>query len=442
MAPGINGKVINIMKPLLSKATKPFLIYVLIVLVVSVPIYYLVVDAIWKAELDEHNKIIAEKTAYGLGQLQLTADKLDKSIELWNSIQPGTSIRQLQAGENKGDSTYTVEKQRAYSKSEIIDRFRCLNTTIAINGKPYRFSVETNIEESVETIAVIAAVTIFLFLLIVTGLLLLTRRLSSTVWKPFHNTLDTLKTFQLNSHANIEFEQTSTLEFEELNASLAKLIDHSVATYKSQKEFTENASHELQTPLAVLKNKLDILLQSDDLTERQYNIAEDMNKALIRSARINKNLLLLAKIDNNQFINSENIVFDPLVLQCIDGLKEHFEQKHLSIETSTSENIRLKGNSSLTEILINNLLLNAVRYTQPGGRVKVRISGQGIYFINSGESPLNRDLLFKRFTRLSFDKNGNGSGLGLSIVREISRFHGWQVNYSFENGFHIFAVIP
>ncbi|ATL49865.1 histidine kinase [Chitinophaga caeni] len=430
------------MKPLLSKATKPFLIYVLIVLVVSVPIYYLVVDAIWKAELDEHNKIIAEKTAYGLGQLQLTADKLGKSIELWNSIQPGTSIRQLQAGENKGDSTYTVEKQRVYSKSEIIDRFRCLNTTIAINGKPYRFSVETNIEESVETIAVIAAVTIFLFLLIVTGLLLLTRRLSSTVWKPFHNTLDTLKTFQLNSHANIEFEQTSTLEFEELNASLAKLIDHSVATYKSQKEFTENASHELQTPLAVLKNKLDILLQSDDLTERQYNIAEDMNKALIRSARINKNLLLLAKIDNNQFINSENIVFDPLVLQCIDGLKEHFEQKHLSIETSTSENIRLKGNSSLTEILINNLLLNAVRYTQPGGRVKVRISGQGIYFINSGESPLNRDLLFKRFTRLSFDKNGNGSGLGLSIVREISRFHGWQVNYSFENGFHIFAVIP
>lgn len=426
------------MKPLLSKTTRPFLIYVLIVFAISVPVYFFAVDAIWKAELDEHNEIIAANTAYGLNQLKLTDEKLEESITLWNSIQPGTSIRNISGNDNLKDSTYTIDKQKAYLKKENIDRFRCLSTIVYLNNKPYRYTVETNIEEARETVAAIAGLTVFFFIIIVAGLLYLTRKLSATVWSPFRNTLEKLKTFNLNSQANIDFDKTDTAEFEALNQSLSKLIERNISAYKTQKEFTENASHELQTPLAILKNKLDILMQSKDLTERQYNIVEEMNKALTRSTRINSNLLLLAKIENNQFDESEIIRFDILLKQSLETLQEYFEQKNISVTSEILPGITRNGNNSLTEILINNLLLNAIRHTSPAGSIRIILTAEKFEVSNSGFKALDGDLLFKRFSRQS--ANSNGSGLGLAIIKEICNFHKWKIVYTFEKMHHIFVV--
>lgn len=426
------------MKPLLSKITKPFLIYVLCVLAISIPVYYLVVDTIWKAELDEHNKIIAEKTTYELNCLKLTDQKLAESIKLWNSIQPGTDIQDIKKGDLLKDSIYTFEKQKSYTKEPNIDRFRTLSTIIYVNNKPFRFTVETNIEESQETIVVIAITTVFFFIMIVLGLLFINRKLSDSVWKPFRDTLEKLKKFNLNSQTKIEFDPTDTAEFEELNQSLSKLIEHNISVYKTQKEFTENASHELQTPLAILKNKLDILLQSEDLTEKQYRIAEEMNKALTRSSRINKNLLLLAKIENNQFDNSEEIRFDAILEQSMEAVEEHFEQKNISVQQDNSSQVQVNGNSSLIEILINNLLLNAIRHTPVHGSISVKLTHSVFEVANSGAEALNADLLFKRFSKLSSESGG--SGLGLAIIKEICTFHGWKVSYRFENNYHIFSV--
>ncbi|MFT3980095.1 MAG: HAMP domain-containing sensor histidine kinase [Ferruginibacter sp.] len=424
------------MKPLLTKTTRPFLLYVLIVLVISVPVYYFVVDAIWKAELDEHNRIIADKSAYALNQLQLTDAQLLERIALWNSIQPGTNIEPVT--EVRKDSMYTVKKPNRYSSESAIDRFRCLATTVQVNHKPFRFTVETNIEESEETIGVLAAVTVFFFIVIVAGLLLLSRRQSRTVWQPFRDTLEKLKTFNLNRQMNIAFSKTDTQEFEELNQSLHKLIDHTISVYRTQKEFTENASHELQTPLAILKNKLDILLQSADLTQKQYQLAEEMNNALNRSARINKNLLLLAKIENSQFDKTESVAFDQLLEQSMDTLKEHFESKHIVVTSDIEKDVVVNGNSGLTEVLINNLLLNAIRHTVANGSVTVTLSRKSFSVANSGEQPLDETLLFKRFSRHSADNSG--SGLGLAIVKEICKFQQWQAGYHFANGRHQFET--
>ncbi|WP_276877823.1 sensor histidine kinase [Chryseobacterium joostei] len=426
------------MKPLLSKTTKPFLIYVLIVLMVSIPVYYFVVDTIWKSELDEHNQIIVEKTAYEFNQLKLSDEELEKSLQLWNQIQPETNIERISADHIKGDSIYTNERALPFISEQKKERYRCLRKVIYIQNKPYLFTIQTNIEESHETIAVIAMITVFFFVMIVVGLLYLNRKLSTSIWKPFRNTLDRLKTFNLNSQNKMEFPSSDTTEFEELNQALHKLIERNISIYKTQKEFTENASHELQTPLAIIKNKLDLLLQDQDLTERQYSIAEDMNKALTRSSRINKNLLLLAKIDNNQFDNSEVISFDHLLHQSIDLLQEHFEQKNISVEDKINSDIKVNGNSSLTEIMINNLIINAIRHTSPGGSIFIQLTDSSFEVSNSGTEKLDTDLLFKRFSKLS--ANNNGSGLGLSIIQEICKFHHWTVNYKFENGYHIFSV--
>lgn len=426
------------MKPLLTKTTKPFLIYVLIVLMISIPVYYFVVDTIWKSELDEHNQIIVQKTVYEFNQLQLSEEMLDKSLELWNHIQPETNIERISTSQVKRDSVYTYERHLPFISEQKKERYRCLKKVIYIHGEPYLFTIETNIEESHETIAVITIVTIFFFVMIVVGLLYLNRRLSSSIWKPFRGTLDQLKTFNLNSQNTIEFPASDTAEFEELNQSLNKLIERNVFTYKTQKEFTENASHELQTPLAIIKNKLDLLLQDQNLTEKQYSIAEDMNRALTRSSRINKNLLLLAKIDNNQFDSSEIISLDLLLHQSIDILREHFEQKNIQVTQHISNEVQVSGNNILAEILINNLLINAIRHTAVGGNISVQLTHSVFEVSNSGTEQLNMDLMFKRFSKLSTDNSG--SGLGLSIIQEICTFHHWNINYRFENQHHIFSV--
>ncbi|KQR94419.1 histidine kinase [Chryseobacterium sp. Leaf180] len=425
------------MLPLLSKTTKPFIIYVLVVLVVSIPVYYLVVDAVWTHELDEHNKIVAEKTSNQINRLKLPEDELKKTIELWNAVQPTTNIQIPKKNDALTDSLFTVEKPHGFLQFEEIDRFRCLSKIIHLNGKPYRFRVETNIEESQETLFFISATTLLLFLIMVGGLLILNRRLSGSVWKPFRNTLDQLKDFSLNRQTEIAFERTQILEFEELHDRLRKMIRDSIRIYGVQKEFTENASHEMQTPLAIIKNKVDLLLQSENLTEAQYLIAEDINLALSRSARINKNLLLLAKIENRQFELSD-IQFDKLLRENLDLLEEHFSQKDLVPELNISENICRKGNAGLTEVLISNLLLNAIRHTANGGTVAVSLTETAFSVANSGSAELPGDMLFRRFYRMS--QNNSGSGLGLAIVQEICRSQHWTVGYDFKDQQHIFSV--
>lgn len=395
------------------------------------------VDAIWKHELDEHNDIVARKTASQINSLKLSEEKLIETIQLWNDVQPSTNIRKLEKNDNLKDSIFIVEKPHDFLHFEEVDRFRCLSKVIYLNKKPYRFNIETNIEETQETIFFISITTVFLFVLIVGGLLFLNRRLSKSVWKPFRNTLDKLKTFSLNNQTKIEFSKTDVSEFDELNQSLTKLIEHNVSVYKTQKEFTENASHELQTPLAILKNKLDILLQNQDLTEKQYQIAEEMNRALSRSSRINKNLLLLAKIDNKQF-DSETFHLNEVLNQSLEILQEHFEQKNISVKTEISDNVKVNGNIGLTEVLINNLILNAIRHTSINGSILIRLSQSEFEVSNSGTGKLNGDLLFKRFSR--FSKDNNGSGLGLAIVQEICKSQNWTINYRFENNNHIFSV--
>ncbi len=426
------------MKTLLQKSTKPFLVFILIVLVFSIPVYFLVVDYIWRNELDEHNRIVKENTVHQLNKLQLNDDEFEKHIGIFNNSQSGVKIVQVSKTDNLKDSTYSIYRQKEFTNKKTEDRFVGLSSIVYIKNKPFRLSTEINIEESYETISVIALVTSLFFFIIIAGLIIINRKLSKELWQPFQDTLQKLKLFHLNSQKQIDFQKTDTIEFAELNATLDKLLHHNIATYRSQKEFTENASHELQTPLAVLKNKLDILLQSNDLTERQYHIAEEMNKALIRSSRINKNLLLLAKIENSQFDNSELIGFDMLVAQSMDGLEEHFNEKNIHIGSSIQPDVEVKGNSSLTEVLINNLIINAIRHTSPGGAIRVALSKSGFEVRNSGGQALDTDLLFKRFSRMSADNSG--SGLGLSIVQEICRLHSWQVTYGFENGEHIFSV--
>lgn len=253
---------------------------------------------------------------------------------------------------------------------------------------------------------------------------------------------------------------SDTKEFSRLNTALNRLMTGNMKSYRTQKEFTENASHELQTPLAVFRSKLDILLQQPDLTENQAAIVQDLYQMTDRLSHLNRNLLLLAKMENSQFSREDS--FDVVavlneLLPCLENLAPGLTVRK-DIQVSK---LCLKANKSLFESLVNNLIVNAVRHNRPDGEIRVTVTSDSLSVSNTSNEPaLDPATIFTRFNhRLSnhrtgvttcaeiesdadngLEEAGIGNGLGLSIVKSICDYHSWQITYSYLPGTHTFTV--
>jgi len=429
----ISGKMNN----LLQKTLKSLTVFSFVVFILSIPSYFFVVDWIWRDELDENNKLIAQRIENRFNLQKISDEKLAESIQFWNEIQPIGKIKSTFNPLQK-DSVYTIYRQNPFLKKESFDRFRGLLTTIKINEKNFTITIETNIEESEETLAYITLVSILFFLVLAIGFWILNKKLSKKLWKPFHDTLQKLKSFRLNNHTTIEFPKTDIIEFHELNVILNKLLQHNVSVYKRQKEFIENASHELQTPVAIIKNKLDLLLQDQSLTSKQYNIIEQINLGLLRMSRINKNLLLLSKIENQQLAEVQNFNIYDLVKNLLVELEDFINNKNIAINVKFLENKSIQSNKSLVEILFYNLILNAIQYTEKNNTIDVELQSDRLIVSNPGNQKLDEKSIFERFKKTNSQNKGNG--LGLAIVKEICNNNNWKINYIFEDKQHRFVV--
>jgi len=284
----------------------------------------------------------------------------------------------------------------------------------------------------------IAIVTLLFFALLVIGFIFLNRRIAKQIWQPFRNTLKKLKSFDLTTQRAVSFDKTNIEEFEELNQSLQKLIDKNISVYSQQKTFIENASHELQTPLAVLKSKLDLLLQNKNITSEQAELLTAIDLPLSRITRINKNLLLLAKIENKQFAEVENIELTEVINETLELLSDYTTLKQISVDENFSEKLFLSCNKTLLEILVNNLLINAIVHNTEQGKIQISFSNKTLTISNTGKTALSNEKLFERFT-ISSSETAN-SGLGLAIVKEICNRYNWHIHYTFENNLHSFSV--
>jgi signal transduction histidine kinase len=426
------------MSRLLNKQFRIFTGYALIVLLCSIPVYFFIVDHIWVEELDEHNRIIAIQTQAGLDSLVVSDEDLPKLIWLWNKTRPGSTLTPANPDADETDSIYEITRSVGFSSGMETDRFRGLATRIYINKKTYRLTVETNVEESEETFAAIATITGIFFLVLVAGFIFLNRKLAASAWKPFNTTLQKLRLFHLGSGSSLKLEHSGIAEFEELNNTLEKLVERNVAVYREQKEFTENASHELQTPLALIQSRLDLLLQTNGLTAEQSELIVQINKTLSRISHLNKNLLLLAGIDNQQYAGQETIDLSRLCEESA-GLYAELVQEHgNTFHVHIGKEIYVTANPVLAEVLLNNLLSNAVRHNIPSGKIMLTLTPGLLQIRNQGESPLNENNLYKRFSGVSV--SSLGSGLGLAISMQVCNLYGWKINYSFNGGMHCFSV--
>ena len=293
-------------------------------------------------------------------------------------------------------------------------------------------------EDAYLIIGAVTGLTAIFFVLLLVGFIILNRHISRKLWQPFYHSLDKIRTFRLDQENRLTFEAPRISEFAELNQSLDRLISANINVYNQQKEFAENASHELQTPLAIIQSKLDLLMQSIDLKSDQYEIIEDAMKALSRVSRINKNLLLLTKIENSQYMEMESVNFSSLLATNIKLFVNFLENKSIRLTEEITCDVVVEGNRILIEILVNNLITNAIRYSPENGTMSIVLSPRELKIINVGQTSLNRDRIFERFGTGS--STSPGTGLGLALVKQVSQRYGWDCQYVFENGNHVFSI--
>ena len=263
------------------------------------------------------------------------------------------------------------------------------------------------------------------------------RFISRRLWQPFDRTLCLIEGFRLENGRVPDFPESNVTEFVRLDSTLRTLMHNSLASYNMQKEFTENASHELQTPLAVFQSKLDLLLQSPDLTKRQAVQIQGLYETASRLARMNRNLLLLAKIDNRQYEQMEDIELTGFIGEMLPSLE--FLADDIAISKEFAGAFSVWANRTLLECLVNNLVVNAVRHNRDGGEISISVGGNSLVVANtSDDPPLDGRLVFNRFYRPGNKPKGNG--LGLAIVKAVCDYHGWTVEYAYKDGLHCFTV--
>jgi signal transduction histidine kinase len=319
---------------------------------------------------------------------------------------------------------------REYNKDEHEKELRrIIEFNININNNWYLVSVSKSLEGTDELIQTIIVITIGLILLILAATFVINRFVLKTLWQPFYDTLQRMQLFNLSSSKKINFDTTNIDEFKYLNSSLTQTLNKAQNDYQSLKEFTENASHELQTPLAVIQSKLDILIQNDKLSETESKTIQGAYDAVQNLKKLNQSLLLLAKIENNQFSELTQINLSELLHSKLIQFSDLWRNMYINTEVNI-EPLTIRSNAQLMDILLNNLLSNATKHNHQHGSISVKLQDKTLNISNSGStSAINEKFLFKRFSKNNI--SGEGYGLGLSIIKQICDVSGYICSYNF-----------
>lgn len=418
-------------KKLLNKTLKTYLIYSVLILIISAPLFYYATKRLYTKEADD--TLLLHKKEF----LKYTASTLQYTdIPLWNRFNRNAKI----------DSVKQTAKDTLFFSSYYdtldaeIEPYRELNFPISIQGKPYTYSERINLVETEDLLKNIAILFFAIISILLFGLFFITKKLSLNLWKPFYKTLHQIESFEIDKTKQPDFTETDIEEFNRLNTSIKKLIEKNTIIYKSQKEFIENAAHELQTPLAVFQVKIDTLIQRSDVTQEQSEILGSLNENVSRLNRLNKNLLLLSKMENDSYSDKQTISLTNYIQKNLDFFIEQAKAKSLIIKMELQKDFEIKSNPVLAEVLISNLFLNAIKHNIEGGQISIAMQENKLVFSNSGQpSPLNTDKLFKRFSKSN--PSEQGTGLGLSIVKKIADINNWTVAYNYENNLHSFSIL-
>lgn len=319
--------------------------------------------------------------------------------------------------------------------------YRVLRTGFhGVDKEKYILEIRTSMMEEDDMIFNLSISLIVLYVLILLSALVIHQVVIRKALKPFYAILDQIKQYRLGKNTQIQSVKSNVIEFASLEEEVIEMIDRNEEMYQQQKLFIENASHELQTPLAVTINELDLVLENTDMPEKEYLKITAAKDALWRMVHLNKSLLMLSRIDNHQYKMTDKVNFTEVLQNELETLSSIIEEKQLYVQCEKKGDFIVKFHPEMARVLLSNLLRNAIKHNNEEKKLLILIDTIELKIANSGSHiPLNPKLIYERFYKQGTAKNSNG--LGLSIVKSIvEKQNAIALSYSFLNNLHEFKI--
>lgn len=412
---------------LLARTTVIFLLYASVVAGAGTFVYYSVIHKLYYAYVDRtltRRKLRVKQAMRH--ELRTPAD-----LAFWHRIDHNVEFEPLATAGPAGPDQFR-DRQMYNTLTSQRQLYRQVAETVVFQGRPYRLEIRTSLLSGQTLLGGIVVAGAVLLVVLLGGMLLIQHVLTRRYWRPFYHTLNILQQHQLDQHQAPVLAPTQIPEFKALNAAITQVLRRHQRLYQRQREFTENAAHELQTPLAVLRTKLDLLLQVPGLTEEQATLLEPVFAVTQRLTHLSRSLLLLAHLDQQVYFPTETVDLAATIRTQLGQLQEQLEAGAIVLETDLVPALPLPANRSLIDIMVSNLLSNAIRHNVPGGQLRVTLTPQLFTVENTGrDRALPADQLFARL-RPHPDRPPGRVGLGLPIARQICETCGFLLHYHYE----------
>lgn len=348
------------------------------------------------------------------------------------------TVHQIKKEKALGMRDYFTDTLLYMQNEQDLEPVRMLTSAFNHQGEYYQLTVFNSTVEEDDLIEDLLYSIILLYVILVVSIILINNVVLKKLWQPFYSLLTDLKSFRIEKDTALPSVESKTKEFKELEIAVNALIVRARETYLNQKKFTENASHELQTPLAIISTKLELMLEKEGLDATHAENVGQILQTIQRLTRLNKSLLLLSKIENRQFNEPALVDFGKLVDQSVEDLEDFASFRDVEISVEKSSVLTSHMDENLASILVSNLLRNAIFHNITGGKVQVILKEDTIQVRNTGKKQaLDDRKIFDRFEKET--TNNSSTGLGLAIVQAICKLYGFEVRYSFD-GEHCFEV--
>lgn len=397
------------------------------VLLISGVIYYITINQIARKQLDSD---LTEEIAEVIAYINVN-HHLPKPIDFDEDQTSFVKTNLTQFETRFFDTPYLNPREK---KSEA---GRAAAALIKLNGQNYIVTIVESRENTEYLIQIISIITVILTAVLLSVLIITNRYILNGLWRPFYHILQQVRGFNIADTNRMEVMDSKVDEFRELGDAVSKMSSKAAADYLGLKTFTENASHEIMTPLAVITSKLDTLIQDETLRADQFAQITDIYSAANKLSRLNQSLLLLVKIDNNLLQDSAQLNLKTIILEKVQQFHELIQNKQIDLNVEMDDT-EIVASKYLTDVLINNLFSNAIRHNKMQGKININLAGNKLTFQNSGETgALEQNKIFKRFHK---GRSSEGTGLGLAIMKNICNQHNFDLTYRYINGLHTFEI--
>jgi signal transduction histidine kinase len=407
--------------------SKASIIITISVLIAGAVIYFFAINYIAKSQLDSNlvEEIDGIKNYIKLNhQLPKQVD-FDEDLVIFKQTADTSFTRKF------FDTIYVNPKEKK------LEAGRAISCIITLDNTNFLTTLILSREDTEYLVQIIGIITLVLTIGLLVVLFLTNRYMLNDLWKPFYRTLAELRSFNISDNKSLEFKSTNVDEFNELNETVKGMSFKVKRDFQNLKQFTENASHEMQTPLAIITAKLDTLIQDDILKSAQYDQINDIYAATNKLSRLNQSLLLLVKIENNLINDVEPLQLDVLIEEKVQQFHELCLSRRITVVADLKRK-EIIASKFLTDILLNNLFSNAIKHNTHGGKINIVLHNKKIIFNNSGSTQaLDRERIFERFIK---GQKSEGTGLGLALVKNICNLNGWNIVYNFSNSSHSFEI--